>query len=609
MLFKTREVFIGSIALGGDNEVRLQTMTNTGTADVESTVMQCKRIFHTGVDYIRVTVPSLKDVAHFKSIKEKLLSENINVPLIADVHFNPRVAEEVAVIADKVRINPGNYADRNSAKTQFTDEEYHNELAKIKTNLLPLVQICRQNKTAIRVGTNHGSLSPRIMARYGDTPEGMAESAMEFLRILHGEGFHDIVLSMKASNTLVMIHATRLLVKKMIREQMMYPIHLGVTEAGEGEDGRIKSALGIGTLLLDGIGDTIRVSLSEDPEEELPVAGKIKSYCTPGNKKNMQPAEFLLSLQTSFNRRKTHAVAGIGGENPPVVIGSPHNQQPPDIIFHDDIEPPAMLNSSQLILLPHDQWLKSGKEKGTFPLLYPGSFSGTNQISPEANFMMVDKKTLDHAFIERLSRDETNILVLSVSEKDDIREYLSFFHFLGERKISTPVILKLAYNEPEEEFFMIKSSIDAGYLFTNGFCNGLWLENNTRENFSNLTPISYSILQACRQRFSKTEYITCPSCGRTRFNLPETIKKVKQHTSHLKDLKIAIMGCIVNGPGEMADADYGYVGSGIGKITLYKGKEIVKRNIPEENAVDELTKLIKKSGDWNENPSTIDKSV
>ncbi len=601
MSFKTTEVYIGNIPLGDQHPVRIQTMTNTHTEDVDRTVDQCKRIIKIGTDYIRITVPSLKDVENFRKIKVKLIKQGFKVPLIADVHFNPRVAEKVAAVAEKIRVNPGNYADKKISPPEDPDKTSNTGPEKIKTLLLPLIKVCKEHNTAIRVGTNHGSLSPRIMAKYGDTPEGMAESAMEFLRVLHGEDFHNIVLSMKASNTLIMIHATRLLMKKMLEENMVYPVHLGVTEAGEGEDGRVKSAVGIGTLLLDGIGDTIRVSLSEDPEKELPVAREIVNYCSRDGKRILSSRDKILSLKTDFTQRSTHRVMNIGGSNPPLVVGNQNEHVSPDIIILEKYDPNINLNENQIILLSFDEWQNAGKPANAFPLYKPESFKNSNLISKKANFIELTNWENYTSFLLLHANRNDIVLIHNGKCLEDTYAQNDFFQFLDKNNILTPVIIKRIYNEPDKETFLLKSSIDAGYIFTGGHGNGLWLENVALPQPHDTSAISFSILQACRQRFVKTEYITCPSCGRTRFNLPETIQKVKAKTSHLKDLKIAIMGCIVNGPGEMADADYGYVGSGQGKISLYKGKEIIKKNIPEENAVDELVNLIQSSGDWYDN--------
>jgi (E)-4-hydroxy-3-methylbut-2-enyl-diphosphate synthase len=501
-------------------------MTNTFTSDIRGSVAQSIRIIQAGADYVRLTVPSLQDVEAVSAIRQKLLEAGYVNPLIADVHFNADVALRVAEKVDKVRINPGNFTDRGK--------------------FLALVELCRLRGIALRIGVNHGSLSERIMKTYGDTPEGMAESAMEFLRICQERGFNQAVVSMKASNVRIMVYATRLVARKMAEEDMHFPIHLGVTEAGEGEDGRIKSAVGIGTLLADGLGDTIRVSLTEEPEAEIPVARRLVEYLEVVSKHTPLPEILTWPADPcSFRLRQTRVSGNIGGNNPPIVIGS------------DALDPRIILVEASL-----------------------------QDIS--ANFIR-----------ERLQHPDT-VLIYNLSNANIQGELRWLHHILNTCHSDVPVVFRLHLAEKDPADFLVKSSASLGGAFIDGFGNGIWLTNAYPLPSEMIRSTAFGILQACRARMTRTEYIACPSCGRTHFNLIDTLTRIKSATSHLKGLKIGVMGCIVNGPGEMADADYGYVGAGKGKITLYKAREVVKRGIPEENAVEELISLIKENGDWKE---------
>ena len=557
-------VKIGDIPMGGTNPIRLQSMTNTPTLNTLATVEQCKRVFVAGADYVRITTPGIRDAENLKEIKKELLKAGYKKPLVADVHFNPDVAELAAQIVEKVRINPGNYVDKKrSGQVCYDEKEYKFELERIYERVLPLLTICKQHGTAIRVGVNHGSLSDRIMNRYGDTPEGMVESAMEFLRIFDAESFKQTVISMKSSNTRVMVQSTRLLVKRMLEEGMNYPVHLGVTEAGEGEDGVIKSAVGISALLADGIGETIRVSLTGDPEQEIPVARNIVE-CISQRKKHkpiISSAQFNFSPY-SYHRRETEEVNRIGGNHTHAVVAADLKMIP---------------SENDLYFYPEDQ----------SRILFR---SGTT--------MQVDYSLAANG---QLDADETSgkIVIIPSGNDNSLGEARKLISQLQADKLKSPVIFRKLYNEKHLENLNVKAACDFGPLLIDGLIDGVWIENEDSAICNgDIYQLSLSLLQASRLRMSKTEYISCPSCGRTLFDLSATTAKIREQTSHLKHLKIGIMGCIVNGPGEMADADYGYVGTGAGKITLYKNKTVVKRNIPEENAVKELIDLIKENGDW-----------
>lgn len=603
---QTSVVNIGAVPLGGDNPIRIQSMTNTSTQDTEASVAQAKRIVDAGGEYVRLTTQGIKEAENLKNINIGLRSQNYMVPLVADVHFNPKVAEVAALYAEKVRINPGNYVDpaRTFKKMEYTDEEYSQELQKIRERFIPFLNICKENHTAIRIGVNHGSLSDRIMSRYGDTPEGMVESCMEFLRICVEQCFTDVVISIKASNTVVMVKTVRLLVFVMEQEGMSFPLHLGVTEAGDGEDGRIKSALGIGALLVDGLGDTIRVSLSEEPELEILVAKKIVDYVTCLEKHPYIPG----TMGQGFNyltpsQRKTHAVRNIGGNNLPVVISERLDKsQEIDLQFKPDYiyvgkELPEIRQPGVSYILDADSWQG---EDGTYPTFNYQQLMFLGTCHTDLKFLFVSYMTLTEEVIACIKAYPELVIVSQSNHINRVGEHRALVHQLISEGITNPVVFFQHYQEDEQDNFQIKSAIDMGALIFDGLCDGVFLYNQGQISHSIVDATAFGILQAGRIRTSKTEYISCPGCGRTLFDLQKTIARVKNATSHLKGLKIGIMGCIVNGPGEMADADYGYVGAGRGKISLYKKKECIEKNIPEEEAVDKLIELIKVNGDYKD---------
>lgn len=531
-------VNVGGVVIGGDALVRVQSMTNTNTLDTEASVAQVKRIAEAGGEIVRLTTQGVAEASNMAAICEGIRKDGCAVPLVADVHFNPKAAYTAASTCQKVRINPGNFVDaaRTFRKLTFTDEEYADEIEKIRKALIPFLNICKEHHTAIRLGVNHGSLSDRIMSRYGDTPAGMVESVMEFLHICGEENFHDIVISIKASNVVVMVDTVRLLVEEMRREGMAYPIHLGVTEAGDGEDGRVKSAVGIGTLLAEGIGDTIRVSLSEAPENEIPVAIALRDYISAraGHSPIIEP-EATFPAPARSAARKVH---GVGATQYPLVVG------------HD------------IVLIPED----------------------TVEIDTSSPIADVP---------------EDKVLVLTSRHENPVGEMQSWLERYRTAGGTAPVVLKMTYNDTDPELVKLKAAADFGTMLLNGYGNALEIVAPALDE-EQRTALLLGILQAARLRFSKTEFIACPSCGRTLFDLPATLAEVRRATSHLKGLKIGVMGCIVNGPGEMADADYGYVGAGVGRVSLYKGKELVVKNIPTSEALPALIELLKANGDWKE---------
>lgn len=597
------EVNIGGVPLGGDHPIRIQSMTNTFTQDTEACVEQAKRIIDAGGEYVRLTTQGVKEAENLKNINIGLRSQGYMTPLVADVHFNPKVADVAARYAEKVRINPGNYVDaaRTFKQLEYTDEEYAREVEKIRTRFIPFLAICKENYTAIRIGVNHGSLSDRIMSRYGDTPEGIVESCMEFLRICVKENFTNVVISIKASNTVVMVQTVRLLVAVMEQEGMSFPLHLGVTEAGDGEDGRIKSALGIGALLADGLGDTIRVSLSEEPECEIPVARKLVDYVIqrtdhpyiPG-----VPAEGFNYLSPS--RRKTRAVKNIGGDNLPVVLADHmdgHNeydpQFTPDYIYAGSSLPEQLIEGVSYIL-DYTRW--EGKEN-TYPAFNYMQTEEMKCCPAELKFLFMPFIMLSDELVEYLKTVGNVVIVSQSNHPNRLGEHRALVHQLMSAGCETPVVFFQHYQEDEAENLQVKAAADMGALIFDGFCDGIYLFNQGALSHAVIDAAAFGILQAGRIRTSKTEYISCPGCGRTLFDLQKTIARIKAATSHLKGLKIGIMGCIVNGPGEMADADYGYVGAGRGKVSLYKKKECIEKNIPEEEAVEKLLELIRANGD------------
>ncbi len=603
---ETSEVHIGGTPLGGANPIRVQSMTNTSTQDTEACVEQAKRIVDAGGEYVRFTTQGIKEAENMQNISVALRKQGYLVPLVADVHFNPKVADVAALYVEKVRINPGNYVDaaRTFKQLEYTDEEYAQELQKIRDRFIPFLTICKEHHTAIRIGVNHGSLSDRIMSRYGDTPEGMVESCMEFLRICVAEDFRDVVISIKASNTVVMVKTVRLLAEVMAKEGMAFPLHLGVTEAGDGEDGRIKSALGIGALLADGLGDTIRVSLSEEPEAEIPVARKLVDYVTARAGHPQIDGE----ASAGFNylspvRRVTKPVRNIGGDHLPVVVAvrldgntEAESQFTPDYMYVGRNLPAASEGTTEY-LVDADAWQG---EAGTWPAFHHGQLAQIGGSPAALKFLFLPYQVLDEEVIACLKYHPEIVIISQSNHPNRLGEHRALVHGLMAAGIQNPVIFFQHYAENEAEDLQIKSAADMGALIFDGLCDGISLMNQGSISHRVIDATAFGILQAGRVRTSKTEYISCPGCGRTLFNLQATIARVKAATSHLKGLKIGIMGCIVNGPGEMADADYGYVGAGRGKISLYKKKECIEKNIPEEAAVEKLIELIKANGDYVE---------
>ena len=621
--FPTREVMVGDVSIGANNPIRIQSMTTTDTMDTLGTVEQSIRMIEAGCELVRITAPSIKEAKNLELIKKSLRAKGYKVPLIADIHFTPNAAEVAAGIVEKVRINPGNFADRKKFEViEYSDQGYEDELNRVSERFSPLIKICKNNGTAMRIGTNHGSLSDRILSKYGDTPLGMVESAMEFLRICEYWNYYDIILSMKASNTQVMVQAYRLLINKMVKEDMNYPLHLGVTEAGDGEDGRIKSAVGIGALLEDGIGDTIRVSLTEDPEAEIPVAkflaqryDDLESLISPDLKTKIPYDPYF------YSRRITTEVHHIGGVNVPRVFC--------DLSEFDEITPESLAPLGYLYSPDKDKWhisdqaadyffigknkisfelpgLLSGiqhhssweKNKGLFPMFDIESYKNSTKKSKILNFLRTNEKTFSSELKSILSVDDTITLIIEHNQKHSLKLQRNFIIDMINHGIKNPLIVWKNYFSNSNVEFQLSSAIDLGSLMIDGLIDGLSIQFSSDRSLSNQT--SFGILQASRLRISKTEYISCPSCGRTLFDLQSTTNEIRSVTDHLKGIKIGVMGCIVNGPGEMADADYGYVGTGVGNISLYKGQEVVKKNIPSEKAVDALISLIKDNGDWIE---------
>lgn len=585
---KTNSVRVGNIKIGSDFNIALQTMTNTPTSEIAATAKQVVKAYEAGAQIVRITAPSLRDVEHIAQIKEYIVAQDYIIPLVADIHFNQKIAFEAAKIVDKIRINPGNFADsKKFEKLEYTPEEYKEELKRIREAFLPLIELCKTNKTTLRIGTNHGSLSDRIMSRFGDTAEGMAESAMEFLRICKETDFDQVIISMKASNTRIMVHATRLLVEKMNKEDMPYPLHLGVTEAGEGEDGRIKSAVGIGTLLVDGIGDTIRVSLTEPPEDEIPVAKKIVSFIQGiSNHESIEDfGNYPINFST-YSRRKTSEVLNVGGNHVPVVITNHRIKEgtmtPVPDYFSDG------------------NYIHSLTDLSEFREVAGNSDLENPLTENDVEFIHISCSRLNNQLLEKIRVWKNKILILDSDNKNVFADFrAAIFRFIN-AGISLPVIIKRAYALENVEDLQIQASIELGGLFIDGLADGIWIENDGIISDDIVLSTAFGILQACRMRMTKPDYTSCPSCGRTMFNLQQTTLKIREQTSHLTGLKIGIMGCIVNGLGEMADADYGYIGSGPGKVNLYFNKVLVKRGIKEELAVEELVNLIKAKGDWKE---------
>lgn len=604
---KANEVYIGATPMGGANPIRIQSMTNTVTMDTDACIAQAKRIIDAGGEYVRLTTQGVREAENLKFINAGLRKDGYNTPLVADVHFNPKVAEVAALYAEKVRINPGNYVDaaRTFKQLEYTDEEYAQEIQKIRDRFIPFLNICNENHTAIRIGVNHGSLSDRIMSRYGDTPEGMVESCMEFLRICVEQEFTNVVISIKASNTVVMVKTVRLLAEQMDKEGMAFPLHLGVTEAGDGEDGRIKSALGIGALLADGLGDTIRVSLSEAPEAEIPVARKLVDYILQREDHPYIPGMEAENFSyTSPDRRVTTAVGNIGGNQVPVVISARLDQNTgvseqfkPDYIYCGQ-QLPADRRADTGYIVDANVWQG---EEGTYPAFNFQQLIGLHHCNAPVKFLFTTYMGLNEEAMACLRMHPEVVIIAQSNHPNRLGEFRGIAHQLMSKGLKNPLVFFQFYEEAQLEDLQIKAAADMGALIFDGFCDGILLYNHGGKIAdTKVDETAFGILQAGRVRTSKTEYISCPGCGRTLYDLESTIARIKAATSHLKGLKIGIMGCIVNGPGEMADADYGYVGAGRGKISLYKQKECIEKNIPEDQAVEKLIELIKKNGDYQE---------
>ncbi len=642
----TLEVKIGDLLLGAGHPIRVQTMTTTDTMDTLATVEQAIRCIKAGAELVRITAPSKKEAENLRNIKDELRRRGYNTPLVADIHFTPNAAEIAATIVEKVRVNPGNYVDKKKfEQLEYTDAEYAEEIERIRERFTPLVRICKQHGTAMRIGTNHGSLSDRIMSRYGDTANGMVESAMEFLRIARSEDYHNIVLSMKSSNPQVMVQAYRLLISQMMNEfGVCYPLHLGVTEAGDGEDGRIKSAIGIGTLLEDGIGDTIRVSLTEDPEFEIPVCRHLVNRYQGNSAEHpsgipIPPVTTLPYDSFSYKKRSTEQVSNIGGKQVPVVIADLSKKA---VITTTDLQaigyhydaatdkwniadaaadyvlcttaPAFPLPGTLQVILPHTSWQTGSHLENVFPLKQAEEYlRNPMQDSTRLHFVQINcyadsfESSQFDQLCTTLLQDSSAVICLSTQHTNALQAIRRMCIELMNRSISNPIVIFCNSAHATIEESLIHFAVEAGALLIDGMGDGVCFSYHA-DNPSVDSPIltlhsiAFGILQATRTRISKTEYISCPSCGRTLFDLQETTARIRAVTHHLKGVKIAIMGCIVNGPGEMADADFGYVGSGVGKITLYKGKEVVKRNINSEVAVDELIHLLKDNGAWVEPP-------
>lgn len=638
---KTIPVKVGDVVIGGDNPIVVQSMTTVDTMDTFGSVEQCIQMIESGCELIRITAPSIKEAENLRNIKNELRKRGYSTPLVADIHFTPNAAELAAKIVEKVRINPGNYADKKKFEViEYTDASYAEELDRIRERFLPLIKICKEHGTAMRIGTNHGSLSDRIMSRYGDTPLGMVESALEFLRICEEENYHDIVISMKSSNTQVMVQAYRLLVQKLNEGGFKpYPLHLGVTEAGEAEDGRIKSAVGIGTLLEDGLGDTVRVSLTEDPEFEAPVARElVERYAHRTGHSPIQEIKTYPITPFEHTKRQAQEVYNFGSGNVPRVITDisriekitekemksvghfylpeldkwKMNDLGADYVFTGQNPIPFMLPNGMKEIQSAEVWKKAPDQINKFPLFKLDEYSNSELFHSELNFLEVLDTQIEEV-IPRIKGRKDTVLILKTANAHGMAALRRAFVSLLDSDEKIPVVIKVTYPDQTADMTMLYAATDVGGLLVDGLGDGILIslekegEHSRQEVLDQVklhNSVSFGVLQAARTRMSKTEYISCPSCGRTLFDLQETTAMIRKRTDHLKGVKIGIMGCIVNGPGEMADADYGYVGSGKGKITLYKGKEVVKRSVPSEKAVDELINIIREDGMWNE-PETI----
>lgn len=642
--FQTREVHIGDVPMGANNPIRIQSMTTVDTMDTQGSIEQTLKMVDAGCEYVRITAPSIKEANNLAEIKKQLRLQGCKVPLIADIHFTPNAAEVAARIVEKVRINPGNYADKKKFnELSYTEAEYQNELERIYKKFAPLVKVCKEYGTAMRIGTNHGSLSDRIMSHYGDTPEGMVESAMEFIRMCEDLKFYNLVISMKSSNPQVMIQAYRQLVEKMTGEGMNYPLHLGVTEAGDGEDGRIKSAVGIGTLLEDGLGDTVRVSLTEEPELEAPVAIAMVNRYEQRRRNEVSPEAFTsfkemcLPARDSLRRETADVNNFIGSSQVPRVVAdiSRENLKDPfilkavgyrydvlldkyhmgeqsvDFVYLADQLPSFTMPANLKQVYDFQVWKDIVNRANIHPLFSLAEYVSAKERDPQMNLVAINTDDIDGDLFGELEFDKSLVLVLETDHEHGMADQRWFFCKLVELGIDVPVIIKRSYNpdefngpvgeleSPEEPVskLQIYAGTDFGGLVTEGYGDGIWIDSPSTA-LNHVASISFGILQATRSRISKTEYISCPSCGRTLFDLQETTQLIRSRTNHLKGLKIGIMGCIVNGPGEMADADYGYVGAGPGKITLYRGKQVVKKNVDTSAALDELIEIIREDGKW-----------
>ena len=629
--FLTREVQIGDVPMGGLNPIRIQSMTTTDTMDTMGTVEQTIRMVNSGCEYVRITAPSMKEAENLANIKKELRYRGYHVPLVADIHFTPNAAEAAARIVEKVRVNPGNYADKKRFENiEYTQLAYQAELERIYKKFTPLVRICKEYGTAMRIGTNHGSLSDRIMSHYGDTPRGMVESAMEFIRMCEDQNYYNLVISMKASNTQVMVQAYRLLVETMVKEGMNYPLHLGVTEAGDGEDGRIKSAVGIGTLLEDGLGDTIRVSLTEDPEFEAPVAKALalRYEKRAAQQQVLNPPVAVLNIGTlpynpyAYARRHSVPVQHIGGHHHPVVMldVSAKNLKDPyiltevgynyspgldkynmtdqacDLVYLGDELPSFSFPGNLKQVYNYQTWLGLKDKQNCHPLISYADYLMAEYTDNQLTLVCVDA---GNGSVDFSSLKPEVVIVLETNALHGMAEQRAFFISMMKAGVQVPVIVKRSYRDLSADDLMLYAATDMGALFTDGMGDGVWIDAPGMA-LPLLNSTSFGILQATRTRISKTEYISCPSCGRTLFDLQETTQLIRSRTDHLKGIKIGIMGCIVNGPGEMADADYGYVGTGPDKITLYRGREVVKKNVSSARALDDLIELIREDGNWIE---------
>ena len=596
---ETSTVHIGAIDMGSEYPVRVQSMTTTNTNDTEACVKQAEEIIKAGGELVRLTTQGTREAENLKPINAQLRAKGYTTPLVADVHFNPNVADVAALYAEKVRINPGNYVDpaRKFIKQEYTDEEYAAELKKIEERLIPFLNICKANHTAVRIGVNHGSLSDRIRNRYGDTPEGIVESCMEFLRIFKREKFDNVVISIKASNTIIMVRSVRLLVETMDKEGMNYPLHLGVTEAGEGEDGRIKSAVGIGALLADGIGDTIRVSLSEEPAAEIPVARHLVDYINRRQGHLLVPG----TQAKAFNwlrpeRRFTRAVAGIGGSNAPIVIASSpsENKQEADYIYAG--QELKERKEGQKYIVDYDQYMTLDDKTNVYPIFPVTAVPFIAMAKADLKFLVLQFGAPTEEYLACLKAHPEIVVVCMSNHQNRLAEQRALVHEMWENGVFNPVVFAQMYRHTaaEKSDFQLEAAADMGALMVDGLTDGLWLMNDGDIPQSVITDTAFGILQAARLRTSKTEYISCPGCGRTLYDLRETIARIREATKDMKGLKIGIMGCIVNGPGEMADADYGYVGAGVNRVSLYRKQVCVEKNIPQEVAVEHLLALIRK---------------